>query len=90
MAQYVEKIVGADGGFPEYRHSRDEMIRPVIHTLGDQPEGVDDQPVYPVHVEPPPPEEPVKAKKPEDHKAKAPEEHHKAKTPEDASKHPTG
>jgi hypothetical protein len=89
----AEHIAGIDGAFPEYRHKREEMIRPVVHTLGDQPEGVDDQPVYPPHVTPPPPEEPgkdAKAKKPEDHKAKAPEEHHKAKAPEDASKHPTG
>jgi hypothetical protein len=56
MAEY---IAGVDGAFPEYRHKREEMIRPVTHTLGDQPEGIDDQPVYPPHIEPPPPEEPV-------------------------------
>jgi hypothetical protein len=102
MAQYSEKIVGVDGGFPEYRHARDEMIRPVTHPIGEHPEGIEFTPTYPVDVAPPPPEDEAKAKAkkaedaskaktPEDpHKAKAPEEHHKAKTPEDASKHPTG
>jgi hypothetical protein len=52
-------VVGDDGGHPEYRHARQERARPVEHPLGDQPEGVIDDPItYPPDQLPPSLEEP--------------------------------
>jgi hypothetical protein len=47
-------VVGDDGAFPEYRHARQGKSDTVDHPLGDQPEGVVEDPVtYPPDQLPP-------------------------------------
>jgi hypothetical protein len=50
----------ADGGpMPEYRHARQGEARPVQHPIGDQPEGVIEDPItYPPDQLPPSLQEP--------------------------------
>jgi hypothetical protein len=55
-------IVGEGGGYPQYRHVREGENRTVEHPIGDQPEGVVEDPVtyppdeLPPSLQDPPPE----------------------------------
>ena len=60
-------VVGDGSAYPEYRHAREERSRPVDHPLGDQAEGIVDDPVtYPPNELPPSLEEPTEPETPPD------------------------